>query len=163
MSDAMRLACGTRREDLHALHDGALPPGRAATLRTHAAGCPHCGAELEFLRGVSAALGEAHEAAALDATWQCITARLAAPGAARQGAGTLAWAGAAVALAALVAWLLASAWTAPARQGGDPLLAAVTGESSDSATVSSAALLNFAMGGGLEEPVEPSGEDEATQ
>ena len=47
-----------RDERLNEYLDGALPPGEAAALRAHLAGCPDCAARLAGLARVFAALSD---------------------------------------------------------------------------------------------------------
>lgn len=140
-----QLLCGTSREDLHALHDGALPLERAAALRTHAETCVACAAELRFLAAVAEGLSGAE--AVPPAAWPAIAARLDPhPGRAARRR-TLAWAGASLVLAVASAWVIAV--DRGATSSADPLSTALGNGSSTEVT--SSAVLSYALGGPLAE------------
>ena len=155
MSDVHRLSCGTSREELHALHDGALAPDRAAALRAHAAVCDACGAELRFLATVAEGLSAA-EAVPAEA-WPAIAARLDERAGRTPARRTLAWAGVALALAVASAWMIAGRGNGAATE--DPF-ATVLGNGSTSAEVTKAATLSYALGGPLAEASDAPDVDE---
>lgn len=151
MSDANRSPCGTRREDLHALHDGALSAERSAALRAHAATCAECGAELRFLARVGEVLAGPSPVTVPDRAWHEIAARLERSTRRVHIRPTLAWAGVSLALAAATAWMISS--TGEASYTIDPLTAALEHDGM-STEVTPAAALSYAMGGPLAETSE---------
>lgn len=99
-------------DELIALARGELDEARAAEVAAHAAGCEACGAELEWLRAERRLLREraASPAAPPPHVWQGIERRLAVAGEsrahrARTRTVRLAWAGAALAAAGVLAAL----------------------------------------------------------
>jgi hypothetical protein len=93
------LPCGVTVARLHALHDRAESD---PALHAHAAGCPHCGAELALLERLSTSLGAPAEAPPAS-VWHVIARRAAQRRHARAAAVAWAFASAAAALCVWVA------------------------------------------------------------